>query len=110
MSGYVREVEAKSEIDGEVVIARLKQIKFTDAMLLLALTDDSNKLIAELQIKMGDYLLDLKGPTAADGTQVAKDEFLSVAYFNKAVLQIGVQWLGKASPQNPPSPGALPNG
>lgn len=110
MSGYVREIEAKSEIDGESIVARLKQIKFADAMLLMGLTQDTNKLVGELQMKLGEYLIDLKGPTAADGTQVSKEEFLSVAYFKAPVLDIGTQWLTRATPQNPPSPGASPNG
>lgn len=110
MSAYVREIEAKAEIDGETIIARLKQIKFSDAMMLMGLTQDTNALVGELQTKMGEYLIDLKGPTAADGTQVSKEEFLSVAYFRAPVLEIGTQWLTKAQPQNPPSPGASPSG
>jgi hypothetical protein len=106
VGGYVREIEARVEFDGETVVARLKPVKFMDAMDLMAFKDDQTKFIKGLQAVLSTYLIELRGPTAADGTQVAPDEFLSSMYFSNAVVAIGTQWVQKAFPSNPPSPGA----
>lgn len=110
MGGYVREIEASIDFDGEKIVARLKPVKFADAMGLVANRGDNTVFVKSIQETMGKYLVSLSGPMAADGTQVSQEEFLSAAYFSQAVVELGTQWINKASPANPPSPGVSPSG
>lgn len=110
MGGYVRELDIPAKTgDGEEFTARLKPAKWLDVQKMRNLTDDE-QLILEFQSILPNYLISLKGPTDAAGTQVTSEEFFSQAYFMSAVLEVGTEWVRKALPQNPQSPGASPIG
>lgn len=104
MGRYVRQFEVSITFDDEVITAIMEQASQED---LLAL-DPSDKIamLRSLRERLGGAIVDLKGPKDAAGSQISKDEFLSKAYFSGAVLELGDKWIGRASPQNPPSPGA----
>jgi hypothetical protein len=121
---YVREQELNSEVDGKPVSLRLKAMKFSHLMQLAGyvgrvdtqklasggkLTQDDLELIENFAKVMPEYILEVKAH-AADGSTVSKEEFCESAYFAFALLEIGTQWLAKAVPANPSSPGASPSG
>ena len=104
MGRYVRQFEVSITFDDEVITATMEQATQED---LLGF-DPSDKLgmLRRFRDRMGAAIVELRGPKDAAGTQVSKDEFLSKAYFSSAVMQLGDKWIERASPQNPPSPGA----
>jgi hypothetical protein len=101
---YVRQFDVTVTHDGEPIVATLTPAKFGDVMSLNGLNDEG--LAKAFQEKLAENIVELKGPLDAAGVQVPKDEFLKVAYFMTAVMEIGTKWLERAVPQNPPSPGA----
>jgi len=101
---YVRQFDVTVTHDGEQIVATLKPAKFCDVMSLNGLTDEG--LAKAFQEKLSENIVEMKGPLDAAGVQVPKEEFLSVAYFMTAVMELGTAWLERAVPQNPSSPGA----
>jgi hypothetical protein len=101
---YVRQFEVTVTVDDEPVTATLRQATQEDVLSLKA--GDGLELLKGFRERLGNAIVELRGPTDAAGTQIPKDEFLSVAYFSGAVMQIGEKWIQKATPQNPSSPAA----
>jgi hypothetical protein len=97
---YVRQFEVTVTVDEESVTATLRQASQDD---VLSLNPEGNgaDLLRGFRSRLTDAIVDLKGPTDAAGVQISKDEFLSAAYFSKAVMDIGAKWLERATPQNP---------
>lgn len=104
MGRYVRQFEVTVTVDEEPVTAVLRQA--THAEILSLPTGDNTALLKAFSEKLRDAIVELRGPTDAAGTQIPKDEFLSIAYFGKTVMAIGTKWIERATPQNPPSPAA----
>lgn len=99
MGRYVRQFEISvTHADGEVITALVKPATTAD---VYSLDVAETHLARTFQERMKDVIVELKGPTDAAGVQIPKEEFLSAAYFTKAVLDIGTEWLRRASPQNP---------
>jgi len=106
VGGYVRQFDITVTHDGEPITVTLKPAKFGDVAKLQSAGDSQADLVKGFQTLLADYIIDMKGPMDAAGTQVPKDEFLSAAYFLQPVLEIGTGWVQRAMPQNPPLPGA----
>jgi len=105
MGAFVRQFDVTVQHDGEPITVTLKPAKYGDVSpLQSAATQDA--VIKGFQSVLGEYITEMKGPFDAAGVQVSKDDFLSLAYFVKPVLEIGTEWVKRAAPQNPPSPGA----
>lgn len=104
MGGYVRQFDITVMHDGEPIVATLKPAKFGEVMSLNGLNNEG--LAKAFQEALAENIVEMKGPLDAAGVQVPKEEFLSVAYFMTAVMELGTKWLERAVPQNPPSPGA----
>lgn len=104
MGRYVRQFEISITFDEEVIKATMEQATSED--LLGFDTSDKLGMLRRFRERMGPAIVNLTGPTDAAGSQVSKEEFLSKAYFAPAVSELGEKWIERASPQNPPSPGA----
>lgn len=104
MGGYVRQFDVTVEQDGQPITATLKAASYGDVAGLDGAKDDA--LVRGFQKLLAEYIMELKGPTDAAGTQVPKEEFLSAAYFVRSVIEIGTKWVERATPKNPSSPGA----
>jgi hypothetical protein len=100
VSRYVRQFEATVTVDEEAVTAILQQATQDDVLSLKA-DGGGVELLKGFRARLSDAIVELKGPTDAAGTQVPKDEFLTKAYFSKAVIELGTKWLERATPQNP---------
>lgn len=106
MGGYVRQFDVTvTHPDGERITAILKPAKWGDVS-HLGKGANEDEIVRGFQATLGEYIVELRGPTDAAGVQVTKEEFLSAAYFVPAVLEIGTEWIQRATPRNPPSPGA----
>jgi hypothetical protein len=101
---YVRQFEVSITFDDEVITATMEQATQED--LLGFDTSDKLGMLRRFRERMGVAIVDLRGPRDAAGSQVPKEEFLSKAYFSSAVMDLGEKWIERATPQNPPSPGA----
>lgn len=104
MGRYVRQFDVTVKHDDEPITVTLKPAKYGDVSSFKGGEDD--QIVVQFQKLLAEYIVELKGPTDAAGVQVPKEEFLSVAYFAPAVIEIGTEWIKRATPQNPPSPGA----
>jgi hypothetical protein len=105
VGGYVRQFDVTVTHDGEPITATLKPAKAHDVLSLQGVDRTNVFLINAFQEKLAESIVELKGPLDAAGVQVSKEEFLGAAYFMSAVMQMGSEWLRRAMPQNPPSPG-----
>lgn len=99
MGRYVNQFEVTVTHDGEPITAVLRSADYGDVASLKG--RDNDALIMEFQKLLANYIVELKGPTDAAGTQVAKETFLKAAYFAAPVIQIGSEWVKRAAPQNP---------
>ena len=104
MGRYVRQFEVTVPFDDESVIVTLRQATQEDVLSLSA--EGGIALLKGFRERLGSAILDLRGPFDAAGVQVPKEEFLSVAYFSKAVMDLGQKWIERATPQNPSLPAA----
>lgn len=104
MGRYVRQFEITITVDDEPVTAVMRHASQEDVLSLNA--EDKVALLRTFSARLGDAIIELRGPVDAAGVQVPKAEFLSVAYFASAVMEIGSKWVERATPKNPSSPGA----
>jgi hypothetical protein len=104
VGGYVRQFDVTVEQDGQPITVTLRPAKYADITALKG--DDQDAIVRGFQRVLAEYIVDMKGPVDAAGVQVLKEEFLSAAYFLVPVLHIGTEWVRRATPLNPQSPGA----
>lgn len=108
MSGYVRNIVIKREFEGDNVTIALKPAEFGD-MLNFGKIDAKNLNKDELVLmftKLKAYVAGLSGLKAGDASDVSVDELFSAAYFTGFLTDVLAEWLEKALPANPSSPGA----
>lgn len=103
MGGYVRQFDVTVTMDGEPITVTLRQAKFGD---VARVSPDMtpNETVKVFQDILRGYIVEMKGPLDRAGTQVPKDEFLDMAYFAPAVIQIGQEWVERATPSDPCEP------
>lgn len=112
MSGYVRDIIIKRQWQGDDVTIVMKPAKFVD---LMGFGKFDRGTFAQEQLpafseKLKGYTKTLSGLKAHDASEISVDEFYENAYFIELVTEVLSEWLGKATPSNPPSPGASPSG
>ncbi len=107
MSGYVREIVIKKTWDGDQVTIVMKPAKFGDLLTFGGTSKDGiAQKLPDWSEKLKAYTKTLSGLKAHDASEVTVDEFYDSAYFIELVTDVLTEWLEKATPANPPSPGA----
>lgn len=101
MSGYVRDIVIKKRWEGDDVTVVMLPIKYGDMFAI-----GKSAPLQESFEKMKPYTKTLSGLKAHDASDVTIDEVYSSAFFIDLLTEIFKEWLSKATPQNPPSPGA----
>ena len=104
MGRYVRQFELTVTVDDEPITAVMRHATQEDVLSLNG--EDKVALLRAFSARLSDAIIELRGPVDAAGVQIPKAEFLSVAYFAQAVMELGSKWVERATPRNPPSPGA----
>ena len=102
MSGYVRQVTYKETFDGDAVEVVMRPLTQQDAMGLRG--GDAEGMADKLRALVGNYVVELRGLRAADGTEVTKEELATNAYFLPLALNAAMELVKKASVQNPGMP------
>ena len=115
MSGYVRDIVIKKHWQGDDVTIVMRQAKFGDLLGVTQYLKDGKVQIPisefdALLAKMKPYTKALDGLKAHDASCVTIDELYESAYFLDLLTDVMTEWLSKATPANPPSPGASLNG
>lgn len=108
MSGYVREIVIKKDFQDDKVTVVMLPAKFQDMLSIadLDLKKLSTKDFAPIMKLARPYLKTLSGLKAHDASEVSADEFFDNAYFLELLTDVLIEWIDKALPANPPSPGA----
>jgi hypothetical protein len=112
VSGYVRDVVIKRTFQDDQVTIVMRPAKFSDLMKVADLRLDKKELSPKEVYPVIEvarpYLKTLSGLKANDASEVTADEFFENAYFMELLTEVLIEWIDKALPSNPPSPGASP--
>lgn len=111
MSGYIRDIVIKTRWDGDDITVVMKPAKFVDLFRFTRyLVDGKVKIpveeLASVLEATKSNVTSLTGLRTHDAKNVTVDELFGGAYFFELAQEIMAEWLAKASPANPPSPGA----
>jgi len=108
VSGYVRDIVIKRTWDGDHVTIVMNPAKFVDVLGMGNIDKETfaAKQLPEFADKLKRYTKTLSGLKAHDASDVTIDELYDSAYFIDLVTDVLTEWLDKATPTNPSSPGA----
>lgn len=103
MSGYVRSTPFETEFDGAQVTADLDQLSFVDLVRIQGAGSGEGELAKIHAEILPKYVKNLKGVTAADGSDVSIEEVATTAYFFQLATRMGVKIAEAATPPQKPS-------
>jgi hypothetical protein len=108
VSDYVRDIVIKKKFQNDEVTVVLKPVKMADVLQIgdRDLKNATPQEITDLVVTMKGYVKTLSGLKAHDASEVTTDEFFESAYFFELVTEVLGDWIERALPANPSSPGA----
>jgi len=99
VSSYLRSIVYKGSFDGDEVEVVLRPLQFKDAIKFRGM--DNEAVPGALMDLLPEYLTEVKGLRAADGSVVTREELLGAAYFAPLLAAAGMELIQHAVIKNP---------
>jgi hypothetical protein len=99
VGNFLRSIVYKGTFDGDEVEITLRPLQFKDALRFRGLEAES--IAQTLMEVLPEYITEVKGLRAADGSAVTREELLSSSYFTPVLVNAGLELVQNASVKNP---------